>query len=161
MTIGIGDKLPDVTLKVVTADGPADKSTAEIFGGKKVVLFGVPGAFTGVCSGNHLPGYLDNLDQIKAKGVDDVVCLSVNDAAVMKAWATHTGSLGKITFVADGSDVFTKAVGLEIDLTVAAMGIRSKRYSAIVEDGVVKTLNVEDTPGTAIASGAARILEQL
>lgn len=161
MTIGIGDKLPDLTLKVVTADGPVDKSTAEVFGGKKVVLFGVPGAFTGVCSGNHLPGYLDNLDAIKAKGVDEVICLAVNDASVMKAWATHTGSLGKLGFIADGSDVFTKAVGLEIDLNAFGMGVRSKRYSAIVEDGVVKSLNIEDTPGTAVASGAAKILEQL
>ena len=161
MAIQVGERLPEVTFKVVTADGPVDKTTAEIFGGRKVVLFAVPGAFTGVCTMNHLPGFLDNLDHIKSKGVDEVAVVAVNDHHVMKAWSKATGGLGKIGFLADGSAVFTKAIGLENDMSAGGMGLRSKRYSMIVEDGVVKALNIEDVPGKAETSGAARLIEQL
>ncbi|WP_181705901.1 peroxiredoxin [Chthonobacter rhizosphaerae] len=161
MTIGVGDKLPEVTLKVVTADAAVEKSTADLFAGKKVVLFAVPGAFTPTCSMNHLPGFIENAEAIKAKGVDDIICLSVNDPYVMKAWAQHSGGLEKVTFAADGSAVFTKAAGLDIDLTGGGLGIRSKRYAAIVEDGKVTALDVEEKPGQATVSGAAAVIERL
>ncbi|WP_181699287.1 peroxiredoxin [Chthonobacter albigriseus] len=161
MTIAVGNSLPDLKLKVVTADGPEDKSTADLFGGRKVVLFAVPGAFTPTCSMNHLPGFLENADAIRAKGVEDILCLSVNDHHVMKAWARHADALGKITFVSDGVAAFTKAVGLDIDLSGGGLGVRSKRYAMIVEDGVVKSLDVEDSPGQAVVSSAAAVIEKL
>lgn len=161
MTIAVGDKLPEFTFKAVTAEVPAERTTAEIFAGRKVVLFAVPGAFTGTCSKVHVPGYLAELDNLKAKGVDEVVVVSVNDVHVMKAWAESFGAIGKIGFLADGSAAFTKALGLEIDLTAAGMGVRSKRWSMLVEDGVVKTLNVEPKPSEAELSGAACMLGQL
>ncbi|MFS2326153.1 peroxiredoxin [Brucella sp. H1_1004] len=161
MTIKVGDKLPAATFKVKTADGVKEVTTDEVFAGKKVVLFAVPGAFTPTCNLNHLPGYLDNRDTILSKGVDEIVVVSVNDPFVMGAWAQSTGSEGKITFLADGSAIFTKEIGLELDATAGGLGIRSKRYSAIVEDGVVKTLNIEEQAGQAVTSGAATLLEQL
>ena len=161
MAIGVGDKIPNATLKTRTTDGPADLSTQDIFGGKKVVLFGVPGAFTPTCTMNHLPGFLTYNDEIRAKGVDTIAVVAVNDIHVMGAWEKATDAGGKITFLSDGNGEFTKAIGLDIDLSVAGLGTRSKRFSMIVEDGVVKTLNVEDSPGKAEVSGAARILEQL
>lgn len=161
MTINVGDKLPAATFKVKTADGVKEITTDEIFKGKKVVLFAVPGAFTPTCSLNHLPGYLENRDAILAKGVDQIAVVSVNDPFVMGAWAQSSGGEGKILFLADGSAVFTKAAGLDLDLTGGGLGIRSKRYSAIIEDGVVKTLNVEEQSGQATNSAAAAILEQL
>lgn len=160
MSIEVGAKLPEAKFKVMTADGPADRTTADIFAGKKVVLVGVPGAFTPTCSMNHLPGFLENLDHIKAKGVDEVAVVAVNDVHVMAAWAKHSGGKDKIEFLADGAGDFAKKIGLELDLTGAGMGLRNKRYAMIVEDGVVKTLNVEDKPGVGV-SGAAHILEQL
>ncbi|MDT6940310.1 peroxiredoxin [Brucella pseudogrignonensis] len=161
MTIKVGDKLPAATFKVKTADGVKEVTTDEVFAGKKVVLFAVPGAFTPTCNLNHLPGYLDNRDTILSKGVDEIVVVSVNDPFVMGAWAQSTGGEGKITFLADGSAIFTKEIGLELDATAGGLGIRSKRYSAIVEDGVVKTLNIEEQAGQAVTSGAATLLEQL
>jgi len=154
MTIKVGDKLPTATFKVKTADGVKEMTTDEVFKGKKVVLFAVPGAFTPTCSLNHLPGYLDNRDAILA-------VVAVNDAFVMGAWAQSTGGEGKILYLADGSATFTKAAGLELDATAGGLGIRSKRYSAIVEDGVVKTLNIEEQAGQAVTSAASAILEQL
>lgn len=161
MTIAVGDKLPDLKLKERTPDGPADVSTAELFGGKRIVLFAVPGAFTPTCSLNHLPGYLENRDAILAKGVDDIVVVAVNDQHVMGAWASSTGGAGKLRFIADWDAAFTKALGMDIDLSAGTLGVRSKRYSMLVDDGVVKTLNVEESPGQATVSAAAAMIEQL
>jgi peroxiredoxin len=161
MTIAIGDKLPAATFKEKTADGPVEVSTDQLFKGKRVVLFAVPGAFTPTCSLNHLPGYLENRDSILAKGVDDIAVLSVNDWHVMGAWAEQSGGMGKIRFLADWDAGFTKALGLEADLSAGGLGVRSKRYSMLVEDGVVKSLNVEESPGQATISGAATMIEQL
>jgi len=161
MTIAVGDRLPDASFKVVTADGAADKTTAEIFEGRKVVLFAVPGAFTPTCSNNHLPGFLENRDAILAKGVDDIAVVAVNDQHVMRAWARFTNGEGRIQFLADGNASFTRAIGMEIDLSGGGLGTRSRRYSMIVDDGVVKAINIEESPGKAEASGAANILSQL
>lgn len=161
MTIDIGSKIPDVTLKAVTSEGAEDIGSSSIFSGKKVVVFGLPGAFTGTCSLSHLPGYLDNRDEILAKGVDDIAVVSVNDHFVMQAWGEQSGGIDKIRFVADWDGAFTTAVGLDIDLSVVGLGVRSKRYSMVVEDGVVTALNVEDNPGEVAVSGAAKMLEQL
>ncbi|MCF3640148.1 peroxiredoxin [Rhizobium sp. TRM95111] len=161
MTIAVGDKLPSLTIKERTPDGPAEVSTDDLFQGRRVVLFAVPGAFTPTCSLNHLPGYLENRDAILAKGVDDIMVLSVNDHHVMGAWATHTGGAGKLRFLADWDAAFTKAIGMDADLSAGTLGIRSKRYSMLVEDGVVKTLNVEESPGQATVSAAAAMIGQL
>jgi peroxiredoxin len=161
MAITAGDKLPDTKFKIMGSDGPQEASTAELFDGKKVVLFGVPGAFTPTCNMNHLPGFLKNLDLIKAKGVDDVAVISVNDVFVMNEWAKASGGKGKIHFLSDGAAHFTKAAGLDIDLSEVGLGVRSKRYSMIVENGKITKLNVEESPGVAELSGAAAILEQL
>ena len=161
MTITIGDKLPNATLKTRTDDGPTNITTSEIFDGKKVVLFAVPGAFTPTCTLNHLPGYLDNRDALLAKGVDDIAVVAVNDWHVMGAWAQSTGGMGKIHFLADWNAEFTKALGLDADLSGGGLGVRSKRYSMLVEDGVLKSLNIEDSPGEATVSGATAMIEQL
>lgn len=161
MSIKVGDRLPEASFKTMTPDGPSDISTNDIFSGKTVVLFAVPGAFTPTCHRNHLPGFLENHDQIKAKGVDTIAVVGVNDVFVMGAWAKSTGGEGKILYLADGSADFTKAIGLELDATNRGMGVRSKRYAMIVKDGVIETLNVEDVPSDATKSGAASILEVL
>lgn len=161
MTVAVGQRLPEATFKTISADGPKEVTTAELFGGKKVVLFGVPGAFTPTCNNNHLPGYLENRDAILAKGVDQIAVVAVNDVFVMGAWARSTGGEGKILFLADGSGNFARAAGLDIDLSGGGLGLRNKRFSMIVEDGVVKALNVEEAPGKAVTSGAAALLEQL
>jgi Peroxiredoxin len=161
MTIAVGEKLPDATFMTPGADGPVKTTTAEVFAGKKVVLFAVPGAFTPTCHMNHLPGFLENLDVIKDKGVDAVACVAVNDVFVMGAWAKATGADGKIVMLADGSGDFAKAVGLELDLSARGLGLRSQRYAMIVDDGVVTSLDVEDAPGSATVSGAAAVLEKL
>ena len=159
--IKVGDKLPEAKFAVMTAEGPAEKSTADIFNGKKVVLFAVPGAFTPTCHKNHLPGFLKNADAIKAKGVDTIAVTGVNDVFVMNAWKKDTGADGKIDFLADGSANFAKAIGLELDVSARGLGMRSKRYSMLVDNGVVKSLNVEDAPGKADISGADALLKQL
>jgi len=161
MTIAIGENLPEATFKIMTDDGSKNVTTSEVFAGKKVVLFAVPGAFTPTCSNNHLPGYLENHDAILGKGVDTIAVVAVNDQFVMRAWARFTGSEGKILFLADGSGLFVKSIGLDADMSAGGMGLRSKRFSMIVEDGKVTALNIEDAPGQAVISGAARILEQL
>ena len=161
MTISVGETLPDATFKIMTADGSKDVTTAEIFGGKKVVLFAVPGAFTPTCSNNHLPGYLENHDAILARGVDTIAVVAVNDQHVMAAWSRFTGAEGKIVFLADGNADFVRAIGLDQDASAGGMGVRAKRFSMIVEDGKVTALNIEGKPGQTIDSGAARILEQL
>ncbi len=160
MTIAVGEKLPEATFKTMTSDGAKDLSTADIFAGKKVVLFGVPGAFTPTCSNNHLPGYLENFDAIKARGVDTIAVVATNDAFVMGAWARFTGGEGKILFLADGSGDFARAAGLDIDLSQHGMGLRNKRFSLIADDGVVKDTHDEGKPGVN-ESGAAHILGQL
>jgi glutaredoxin/glutathione-dependent peroxiredoxin len=160
MTIKIGDALPDVEFNTMTADGQQKLSTDVVFAGRKVVLVAVPGAFTPTCSNNHLPGFIEHFAAIKAKGVDAVVCTSVNDVHVMAAWSKHSGADGKIMMLADGNATFAKACGLAFDLSVAGMGERSRRYSMIVENGIVTQLNVEDKGGVNV-SGADTILTQL
>jgi peroxiredoxin len=154
MSIQVGDKMPSVTVKHMTASGLAELKTDELFKGKKVVLFAVPGAFTPACSNKHLPGYVANADKLKAKGVDEIVCLSVNDPFVMHAWAEQHGAQGKITMLPDGNGELTKALGLEMDGRGAGLGTRSKRYSMMIENGVVKSLEVEEKPGDVSVSAA-------
>ncbi len=160
MTIMIGDKIPTGEFISFNADGQLKLSTDQIFAGKKVVLIGVPGAFTPTCSMNHLPGFIENAEAINAKGVDTIACTSVNDPHVMKAWSKHSGADGKILMLADGNATFAKAIGLFSDMNVSNMGLRSKRYSMLVENGVVVQLNVEDKSGVNV-SGADTILTQL
>jgi peroxiredoxin len=160
MTIAIGDHLPQVEFLTMTGDGQQKVSTDVIFAGRKVVLFALPGAFTPTCSRNHLPGFLANVDAIKAKGADSVVCVTMNDIHVVNAWAKHTGAEGKIIMLADDNGKFTRAVGMNKFYPDSGMGERSRRYSMIVDNGVVRQLNIEDKPGVNV-SGADTILEQL
>ena len=160
MTIKPGEKIPAAEFSVMTADGQQKLSTDVIFAGRKVVLFAVPGAFTATCSMNHLPGFLAAAEAIKAKGVDTIACTSVNDVDVMNAWGKSSGADGKIMMLAEGNADFARAVGLAVDRKSAGMGERSRRYSMLVENGVVKTLNVEEKSGVNV-SGAETILEQL
>lgn len=146
MTIKVGDRLPESTFMTMGDDGvPKPAKTSEVFGGKKVALFAVPGAYTGVCSKQHLPGYVQNYDKLKSQGFDLVACTSVNDIFVLTQWGKDGKADGKIAMLADGSAEFAKKVGLDIDLAARGMGTRSKRYSMVVEDGVVKALNVEES----------------
>lgn len=161
MAISVGDKLPDASFKVMTGDGPDTVTTADVFGGKKVVLFAVPGAFTPTCHAKHMPTFVDNIDALKAKGVDAVACVSVNDIFVLDAWAKDTGAKGKITLLADGSADFTKAIGLVFDATELGMGLRSLRYTMVVDDGVVTVLNVARERGTLGETDADSILAAL
>lgn len=161
MPIKVGDRLPDATFAVMTPDGPKTQTTADIFKGRKVVLFAVPGAFTPTCSNNHLPGFLAKLAAFKAKGVDEVAVVAVNDVFVMDAWAKQSGGAGKILFLSDGSGTFAQAIGLSLDLGAHGFGLRSQRYAMLVDDGVVKKLNVEEAIGTAEASGAEALLAQM
>jgi peroxiredoxin len=151
MSINVGDRVPSCTLKVMGESGPGDITTDEIFGGKKVVLFAVPGAFTPGCSMTHLPGFVVKYDDIAAKGVDTVVCLSVNDAFVMGAWGDAQNA-ENLLMLADGNGEFTAAVGLELDGSGFGLGTRSQRYAMIVDDGVVSTLNVEEGAGVDVSS---------
>lgn len=160
MSIKVGDRIPASEFFIMTPDGRKKIPSGEIFDGKRVVLFAVPGAFTGTCHKLHVPSYLHNLEAIKAKGVDTIACVSVNDADVMHAWAKQTGSEGKIVFLADGNGDFTRSLGLEGDFSASGMGRRSRRYSMLVENGVVKRVNLEDKPGVNV-SGGDTILEQL
>ena len=161
MSIKVGDRLPAATFRVVTAEGPKPLSTDDVFKGKKVVLFAVPGAFTPTCHKNHLPGFVNNAAAIKAKGVHTIAVTGVNDQFVMDAWKKASGAEGKVEFLADGNGDFAKAIGLSLDASGNGLGLRSKRYSMIVEDGVVKALNVEEAPGKADLSGAENLLKQL
>jgi peroxiredoxin len=154
MTIKQGDKLPAGSFKVKTADGIKDLSTDEIFKGKKVVLFSVPGAFTPTCSNQHLPSYLKNYDKVKAQGVDTIACMAVNDAFVMEAWGKDKGVGDKILMLADGNGEYTKALGLELDGSKFGLGSRGKRFSMIVKDGTVEKLNVDEA-GYALTSAEA------
>ena len=162
MAIKVGDRLPNATFTVMTGEGPKPKTTDEIFKGKRVVLFAVPGAFTPTCHKNHMPGFVKNAEAIKAKGVDSIVVTGVNDVFVMDAWKNASGADGKVDqFLADGSGNFAKALGLTADLTERGLGVRSQRYCMVVDDGVVKTLNVEDAPGKADVSGADNLMKSL
>ena len=159
MMIKVGDKIPSVKLAHMTESGPGELSSDELFGGKKVVLFAVPGAFTPTCSAAHLPGFVANADKIKAKGVDDVVCLSVNDAFVMDAWGKAQNAEA-VHMVADGSGEFARAAGLELDLVARGLGMRSQRYAMVVEDGIVTHLHV-DEPAKLEGSSAESVLARL
>jgi glutaredoxin/glutathione-dependent peroxiredoxin len=161
MTINVGDRIPSVTLKQVTSEGVKEFTTDEIFRGKRIVLIAVPGAFTPACSQRHLPGYVDKATDIKAKGIDEIACVAVNDAFVMGAWGRDQKAEGKVRMLADGSGDFTRALGLELDLSKGGLGVRSKRYSMLVDDGVVKLLNVEQQPGQVDISGAEAMLKAL
>ena len=160
MAIKVGDKIPSGKFKYMSKDGPKDLTTDELFKGKKVALFALPGAFTPTCSAKHLPGFLQNAEQFKSKGVSTIACLSVNDAFVMDAWGKNQNVGEKVMMLADGSADFTKALGLELDLTPNGMGIRSKRYSMLVDDGVVKQLNLEK-PGAFEVSNAETLMKQI
>jgi peroxiredoxin len=160
MAIKVGDKIPNSTFMVMTADGPKPKTTDELFAGKKVVLFAVPGAFTPTCHKNHLPGFVKNADAIKAKGIDTIAVTGVNDVFVMDAWKKNAGG-DAIEFLADGSAAFAKALGLTADLTERGLGVRSQRYCMVVDNGTVKTLNLEEAPGKADVSGADNLMKSL
>lgn len=167
MTLKVGDRLPDATLTEFIevegngcALGPNAFKVADLVKGKKIAIFALPGAFTPTCSAKHVPGYVAQFDALRAKGVDEVWCISVNDAFVMGAWGRDQGSGGKVRMMADGSAEFTKKVGLELDLTARGMGLRSQRYSMLVDDGVVKALNVE-APGQFDVSSAEKMLADL
>ncbi len=162
MAIQVGEKIPDVPLSIATPDGPQPTTSTEFFGGKRVALFAVPGAFTPTCHRNHLPGYVSQASAIKAKGVDAIVVTAVNDVFVMDAWAKASGAgEGQIEFISDGNGDFAKALGLTMDGAGFGLGTRSQRYSMVVEDGVVKALNVEDAPSKAQHSGAENLLKDL
>ncbi len=160
MTIKVGDKIPSVTLNVMTKDGPGGIDTAEFFKGKKVAMFGVPGAFTRTCSAKHLPGFVAKADALRKKGVDAVVCVSVNDAFVMNAWGKAQNVGDKVMMVADGSAKFTKAAGLDVDMSDKGYGLRCRRFSMIVDDGVVRSLHI-DAPGTFEKTAAEVLLGEL
>ena len=160
MTISVGDKIPAGALKIAGPNGTEDASTDELFGGKKVVLFAVPGAFTPTCSAQHLPGFVRKADEIKAKGVDSIICLAVNDAFVMDAWGKAHNAGDAVVMAADGNAEFTRALGLEFDASAFGMGVRAQRFALIVEDGVVVGVFVE-APMKFQVSSAEAILEQL
>ena len=161
MAIQVGDKIPATTFRYASAEGPKEISSDELFGGKKVVLFAVPGAFTPACSQRHLPGFVDKAAELKAKGIDTIACIAVNDPAVMGAWGKAQNCGDKIMMLADGSGDFARAVGMDLDLSRAGLGTRSKRYSMLVDNGVVKSLNVEQQPSQVEASGADAMLRGL
>jgi peroxiredoxin len=161
MSIAIGDRLPEASFRVMEPDGIATVTTGELFGGKKVVLFAVPGAFTPTCHLKHLPGFIESAGEFKKLGIDTVACVAVNDPFVLGAWAEASGGKGKVLFLSDGNAEFTKRIGMDFDGSGVGLGTRSKRYAALVEDGVVKALNVEDSPGVAVESTAAKMLERL
>jgi glutaredoxin/glutathione-dependent peroxiredoxin len=161
MTIQVGDRLPQSTFRVMTPEGPAAKTTDDVFKGRKVVLFAVPGAFTPTCHRNHLPGFLANAAAIKGKGIDAIAVTGVNDIFVMDAWTKAAGVTNEIEVLADGNGDFAKALGLTMDGSGHGLGTRSQRYAMVVEDGIVKSLAVEDAPSKADASGAEALLKVL
>lgn len=157
MTIKIGDKLPDAKFTVMGGEGPAPLSVAEIFAGKKVALFAVPGAYTPTCHLKHMPGFVARYDELRSKGIDTVACVAVNDIFVLDHWSSEVNPGGKILILSDGSADFTKAIGLDIDMGPRGFGIRSKRYAMLVDDGVIKVLNVETIPPDHDTSSAETI----
>jgi glutaredoxin/glutathione-dependent peroxiredoxin len=160
MTIQVGDRVPSATLLKATAEGPEPVETDAFFAGRKVALFSVPGAFTPTCSARHLPGFVDRAEELKGKGVDEIACVAVNDAFVLQAWAQQSGAEDKVTMLSDGNGDFSKALGLTMDASKFGMGTRGQRWSAIVDDGVVRELNVEE-PGAFSVSSAEFLLNQL
>ena len=160
MTIAVGDTLPEIPLVRVTEGGPEQVSSTDYFRGRRVVLFAVPGAFTPICSARHLPGFVDQADAIRAKGIDEIAALSVNDAFVMKAWGEQAGAGTKVTMLADGNATFVKALGLEVDASAFGMGTRRRRFSLVADDGKVVALNVEEPGGFGVSS-ADHLLGQL
>ena len=161
MAIKVGDSLPESTFKIMGPDGPKDATTAEVFANRKVALFAVPGAYTPTCHKSHMPGFVQRFDEIKRKGVDVVACTAVNDIFVLTQWSKDSGADGKITMLADGAAEFAKKIGLDADLSARGLGVRSKRYSMIVENGVVKALNVEEAPPQHDKSSAATLCSML
>lgn len=160
MTIKVGDKIPNVEVTLATAEGPQKTNTMDVMGKGKVALFSVPGAFTPTCSARHLPGFVDKADDLKKKGVDKIVCMAVNDAFVMKAWGQAQNAFGAVEMVADGNGDFARALGLQLDAKGFGMGERSKRFAAVLENGVVKQLFVE-APGAFEVSSAEHMLSKL
>jgi glutaredoxin/glutathione-dependent peroxiredoxin len=158
MTIKVGERLPQSTFMVMGLEGPQPMTTAEAFGGKRVALFGVPGAYTPTCHKQHMAGFVLKYDELKQKGIDTVACTAVNDIFVLTQWSKDCGAEGKITMLADGNGEFAKKIGLEIDLSRRGLGVRSQRYSMLVNDGVVKVLNIEDAPPQHDKSSAATLL---
>lgn len=162
MTIAVGDRLPEATFKVRTADGLKDMTTAEVFGGgKRVVLFAVPGAFTPTCHAKHLPSYVEHHEALTARGVDTIACVAVNDPFVLEAWAKAGDAGDRVLMLSDHGAAFTRAIGMDFDGSGFGLGTRSKRYSMLVEDGTVKAVNTEEAPGMMEVSGADRILASL
>ena len=160
MTISVGERLPKTTLVKATPDGPQPVDSEEFFRGRRVALFSVPGAFTPTCSARHLPGFVDKAEELKAKGVDEIACVAVNDAFVMQAWADQGGATGKVTMLADGNGDFAREIGLVMDGSKYGMGQRGQRWSAIVNDGTVEQLNVEE-PGAFNVSSADHLVGSL
>ena len=161
MTIKVGDKLPDATFMIMTAGAPGKTTTADVFKGKKVALFAVPGAFTPTCQQQHVPGFVARVDELKSKGIDTIACTAVNDIIVLTQFAKDTGAAGKILMIADGNAEFAKKLGLDIDLSGFGLGLRSKRYAMLVDDGVVKVLNIEDAPPQHDKSSAATLCSEI
>jgi len=161
MPIKVGDRLPEAKFRVMTTEGPAWKSTDDVFKGRKVALFGVPGAFTPTCSNLHMPSFLNNIDAFKSKGVDSVAVTAVNDVFVMEAWKKANGADGKIDFLADGNGEFAKGIDLTFDGAAGGLGTRVKRFSMLVDNGVVKALNVEDAPGKCELTSGQALLKQV
>src|SRR5215467_3729168 len=159
--IGVGDRLPEATFRVLGSEGIEKMTTSDIFSGRKVVVFAVPGAFTPTCHLKHLPGFIDNADAFKKKGVHTVACVAVNDPFVLDAWAKAAGSKGKVLFLSDGNGEFAKAIGLIFDGSGIGLGTRSKRYAMLVDDGVVKVLLLEESPGVADVSTAENLLAEI
>jgi glutaredoxin/glutathione-dependent peroxiredoxin len=161
MTIKVGDRIPSGKFTVMGSEGPAARTTDEVFKGKKVALFAVPGAYTPTCHKNHMPGFVDRVAELKAKGIDTIACTAVNDIFVLDNWSKDTGAAGKIDMLADGSGEFAKATGLEIDLSGFGLGVRSKRYAMLVEDGVVKVLNIDESPPVHDKSSAETLCSMI
>jgi glutaredoxin/glutathione-dependent peroxiredoxin len=160
MAIKAGDRMPSGTLKTMTKDGPRDLSTDDLFNGKKVVLFSVPGAFTPTCDAKHLPGFVENIEAFKAKGVDTVACMAVNDVFVMNAWGKHSGAVDKVLMLADGNGDYARALGLELDARGFGMGTRGQRFAIVVDNGVAQQVLIE-APGQFKVSAAEHLLTQI
>ncbi len=161
MAISPGERIPEATFHVMTAEGPTAMSSEDVFAGKKVVLFAVPGAYTPTCHMKHLPGFIEHAADFKAKGVDAVACTAVNDPFVLDNWAKTTGAENKILFLADGNADFARAVGADLDASAFGLGTRSKRYAMLVEDGVVKSIHIEDVPTEVTSSSAETLLQEV
>lgn len=161
MSIKVGDRLPEARFTVMGADGPEPRTTAEVFAGKKVALFAVPGAYTPTCHQEHMPGFVDRVEELRGRGIDTIACTSANDIFVLTNWAEDTGATGKVMMLADGNADFARAIGLDIDLAAFGLGTRSKRYAMLVEDGEVKVLNVEDSPPQHDKASAANLCSMI